>query len=113
MPIVISVIIEWSDHKTECVNHVYSPPARGLLIHCECPVAGAGAGVECCWKPGGRRKMLKDRHQRNLKQQPESCLRANGPNLSPPFERHDDFHRRGVSPKIHIWAGGAEAGAGP
>ena len=40
-------------------NDVYLPPARGLLIHCECPVAGAGAGVECCWKPGGRPKMLK------------------------------------------------------
>ena len=26
----------------------------GLLIHCWCPIADAGAGVECCWKPGGR-----------------------------------------------------------
>ncbi len=28
-------------------------PARELLIHCWCPIAGAGAGVECGWKPGG------------------------------------------------------------
>ena len=64
-------------------NDVYSPPARGLLIHCECPVAGAGAGVECCWKPGGRPKILKNNDtQRTLKRQTESCLCANGPNLS-------------------------------
>ena len=32
---------------------MYSPPARGLLIHCWCPIADAGAGVECGWKRGG------------------------------------------------------------
>ena len=36
-------------------NHeVYSPPARGLLIHCWCLIADVGALVECGWKPGGR-----------------------------------------------------------
>ena len=35
-------------------NDVYSPPARGLLIHCWCSTAEAGAGVECGWKPAGR-----------------------------------------------------------
>ena len=53
-------------------NHVLSPPARGLLIHCECPVADAGAGVECGWKPGGRSKMVKHRPQRCLKRQAQS-----------------------------------------
>ena len=33
---------------------MYSPPARGLLIHCWCSTAEAGAGVECGWKPAGR-----------------------------------------------------------
>ena len=52
---------DWTHEIPEVEDHVYSPPARGLLIHCECPVAGAGAGVECCWKPGGRPKMLKQK----------------------------------------------------
>lgn len=56
-------------HYTEALltscNHVYSPPARGLLIHCECPVADAGAGVKCGWKPGGRPKMMKKKTDPN------------------------------------------------
>ncbi len=36
------------------IKHVYSPPARGLLMHCWCLNADADAGVECCWKPAGR-----------------------------------------------------------
>ena len=34
-------------------NYVYSPPLRGLAIHFDLS-ADASAGVECCWKPGGR-----------------------------------------------------------
>ena len=38
-------------------NDVYSPPARGLLIHCWCSSAEGRAGVECGWKPAGRRQV--------------------------------------------------------
>ena len=36
---------------------MYSPPARGLLIHCWCSSAEGRAGVECGWKPAGRRQV--------------------------------------------------------
>ena len=40
-------------------------------MHCWCLNADADAGVECCWKPAGRPKVVEEHFQGNLKRLPK------------------------------------------